>query len=243
MDVGAGGDLFIDFGQGLLPYQPPPTPTPPPVGPMDEGAETGEFTGLTEGELLALMENAFRTYMAEHAPGLVDPPDDIIFPTVPGVAQGEQGPIGIDIDEIAGALVITFRDGVLFNPGSAVLLPPAQETLGAIAPALYQLALEGHDIVIEGHTDNVPMNSYRFPSNWHLSGGRAVEVLEYLVNYHGFSPRAVRAQGRGEYFPIDTNETAVGRANNRRVEIRIYANPAMLGQMGDFFIPPATDTP
>ena len=242
MDIGAGGELMIDFGQGLLPDNPPPQPTPPPAAPMDEGGEAGQFTGLTEGELLALMENSFMTYMAAHAPGLVAQVDDILLAD-PGAIQGEQAPIGIDIDEISGALVITFRDGVLFMPGRADLLPPALETLGLVAPALYQLALEGHDIVVEGHTDNVPMNTYRFPSNRHLSSGRADTVVEYLIQNHGFDPRVLRSQGRSEYFPIDTNDTPEGRANNRRIEIRVYANPEMLGQGVGFLIPLVADTP
>ena len=242
VDVGAGGNLLIDIGQGLFPDQPPPQPTSPPAAPT-EGGEAGQFTGLTEGELLALMENSFRTYMATNAPGLIDPVD-LTFPSeAEGVEPEEQAPIGIDIDEVAGALVITFRDGVLFTPGSVQLLDPARETLRTVAPALYQLAQEGHDIVVEGHTDNVPMNTYRFPSNRHLSSGRADTVVEYLVQEHGFDPRVIRSQGRSEYFPIDTNDTPEGRANNRRIEIRVYANPAMLGQMGDFLIPPATDIP
>ena len=243
VDIGAGGDLMVDLGQGLLENQPPPSPTPEPSTPVDgEGEVSGELTGLTEGEILAIMENSFMTYMATHAPGLIGPPlEDINLPAdLAGEAQNEQSPIGVDIDEITGALVITFRDGVLFASGSAELTPSALETLGIVAPALLQLSNEGHDILVEGHTDNVPMNTARFPSNWHLSAGRAVTVVEYLVNVHGFETRALRAQGRSEYFPIDTNDTPEGRANNRRIEIRVYAGTHMLGA-GNIVTPPVTD--
>ena len=237
INVGAGGDLLIDLGQGLLPDQdPPPSPTPEPAA-TAEGDVSGELTGLTEGEILAIMENSFMTYMATHAPGLIGPPiEDINIPSdLAGEAQNEQSPIGVEIDETTGALVITFRDGVLFASGSADLRPPAIETLGVIAPALLQLSQEGHEILVEGHTDNVPMNTARFPSNWHLSGGRAVTVVEYLIQNHGFDPKSIRAQGRSEYFPIDTNDTPQGRANNRRIEIRVYAGS------GSFIAPPMPD--
>ena len=77
-------------------------------------------------------------------------------------------------------------------------------------------------IIIEGHTDNVPINTAEFPDNMMLSQKRAYSVFKYLVNNKGFDPATMMSSGRGESVPIASNSTADGRAQNRRVEIKIY---------------------
>jgi len=90
--------------------------------------------------------------------------------------------------------------------------------LDKIAPLL----IESHrHIRIEGHTDNLPINTRDFPSNWELSTARAVNVVKYLIEKHNFSPYILSAAGYGEYRPIAPNDSARNRALNRRVDIII----------------------
>jgi len=128
---------------------------------------------------------------------------------------------GGEIDVIVGeeSVRIIFPGGVLFDPGRADLRPDAFEMLDIVANAIFihpELFVE-----VEGHADNVPMRSARFPSNWHLSSERAVSVLYYFVSQRSVDPTRISARGFGEYHPIATNDTPEGRARNRRVEINL----------------------
>ncbi len=125
--------------------------------------------------------------------------------------------------EVAGQYVrFTFGDGMLFDPGRAELKEEAITAIDLFGEEM--LNYPGHIIRVEGHTDNVPMSSTnRYPSNRHLSSARADSVVEYLVNVKEFDPLLLSSEGMGEYRPIDTNETDAGRANNRRVEIKVYS--------------------
>jgi len=76
-------------------------------------------------------------------------------------------------------------------------------------------------IRIEGHTDNVPISTARFPSNWDLSTARSLKILKYFIDAHGYDPRKLSALGFGEFRPIDTNDTPTGRIKNRRVDIMV----------------------
>jgi len=79
-------------------------------------------------------------------------------------------------------------------------------------------------VEIEGHTDNIPINTERFPSNWDLSSARSIAILKYFIKEHGFEPARLSALGYGEYRPIETNDTPSGRLKNRRVDIMVL-NP------------------
>ena len=76
-------------------------------------------------------------------------------------------------------------------------------------------------IIVEGHTDNVPINTVKYPSNWELSVDRAVQVVKYLSSHHHIAPQRFIATGYGEYHPVADNSTVEGRARNRRVNIVI----------------------
>ena len=76
-----------------------------------------------------------------------------------------------------------------------------------------------NQIIVEGHTDNIPIKTFLYPSNWELSVARAVSVARYFVEVHHLSPERFIATGYGEYHPIDANDTPEGRARNRRVTI------------------------
>ncbi|MBI3090200.1 MAG: OmpA family protein [Candidatus Tectomicrobia bacterium] len=114
-------------------------------------------------------------------------------------------------------VAISLGSSLLFLPGGATLKPQAYTYLDAVAGLALQTT---NNIVVEGHTDNVPPQGGLFPTSWELSGARAVEVLRYLER-RGVAARRLMAVGRGAEHPIDTNDVEEGRVRNRRVEIRL----------------------
>jgi chemotaxis protein MotB len=115
-----------------------------------------------------------------------------------------------------GLVIRLLTDKVLYDSGSATLNPQSGPLLDRIAQLLRTEF--GHPIVVEGHTDNQPIASGRFPSNWELSAGRATAVVRYFIRDHVAAGR-LAASGYGAMHPLTANATAAGRARNRRVEI------------------------
>ncbi len=118
-------------------------------------------------------------------------------------------------------LTIRIKDYALFESGKANLRAEALDVLEAIAD---EVTASGNHICIEGHTDNLPINTQKFPSNWELSTARSTSVLRYLVEKKGFSPDKISARGFGEFRPIASNATDVGRSRNRRVDIVLLSD-------------------
>ena len=113
----------------------------------------------------------------------------------------------------------------LFDSGEAELKKGADVVLDKAAGILKKF--KDADIVIEGHTDNVPQtNTVKFKNNLWLSSARAMTVLEYLTNVEHMDPKRLSASGKGEYEPIASNKTPEGRQKNRRVEIKIFTKVA-----------------
>ncbi len=117
-------------------------------------------------------------------------------------------------------LVITFVADVLFDSGKAKIRGENSQVLDKVA-AVLQTNVPDLSIGIEGHTDNQPIKHSGWKSNWELSTARALSVLHYLVDNKNISPERVSAIGYGEFRPVATNDTAIGRSENRRVEIVI----------------------
>ncbi|MBI3391581.1 MAG: OmpA family protein [Nitrospirae bacterium] len=115
-------------------------------------------------------------------------------------------------------VVIVLGERVLFDPGKAALIGPARPALDRLADFLTVNA--GYEIVVEGHTDNTPIHTAAFPSNWELSLARANSVVQALI-VRGVPPGTLSAKGHGEHRPVIPNDTNEGRAANRRVEIRL----------------------
>jgi chemotaxis protein MotB len=115
-------------------------------------------------------------------------------------------------------IILQISDALLFDPAKADLKPDALDMLTYMAEVLGRI---DNPVIIEGHTDNVPINTFLFPSNWELSVARAVVVLRYLVESKGLAPERFAASGYGEFQPVDSNLTPEGRARNRRVNIVI----------------------
>lgn len=111
---------------------------------------------------------------------------------------------------------LSLGSSVLFEPGKDRVLESADEAVAKLGAALGRL--EG-SVTIEGHTDNTPVRSRAFHSNWQLSTARATEVLEQLVELHGVDPVRLSAAGYGQYRPVATNRTTQGRALNRRIDV------------------------
>nr|WP_243896256.1 OmpA family protein [Paenibacillus sp. F411] len=116
-------------------------------------------------------------------------------------------------------LMITIRDNALFASGEAVIKTDSRKLAEEISKMLQQVP--AYDIIVSGHTDNVPMNSAKYPSNWDLSSDRALQFMKILLLNKSLDPKRFMPIGYGEYHPIATNDTSAGRAKNRRVEVSI----------------------
>ena len=130
----------------------------------------------------------------------------------------------IRLDENKRGITIHILDDILFSSGSADLTEGSLKVLNKLAAILRELP---NDIRIEGHTDNVPINTKLFPSNWHLSVARALNTAYYLIHDEGLKPDKVSIVGYSEYKPIALNDSPDGRAENRRVDIVIIKNKAL----------------
>jgi len=117
-------------------------------------------------------------------------------------------------------LVVSLREVGFFASGNAELLPDGQAPLGRIA---HILNTKGFQIRVEGHTDNVPIHTSRFKSNWELSTARATEVVALLVERYEFNPMQVSAAGYSQFRPVASNETEEGRKTNRRVDLVVVS--------------------
>ena len=130
---------------------------------------------------------------------------------------------GVDAKITDAGLLITFKDDFLFYSASASLTDKAMKTLDNIGVLIGEkFAL--HYIRVEGHTDNLPINSFVFPSNWELSSARSSSIIRYLIQRFKFMPNIFTAVGYGDTRPVIDNKTPENMAKNRRVEILILKN-------------------
>lgn len=126
----------------------------------------------------------------------------------------------VDISFTAQYVQLTMNGALLFDSGSAELKAESEQILQKVGDVLQYYG--NGTIEIEGHTDNVPINSSQYPSNEELSSARALSVFYFLTENTSLDPMNLRHAGMGERVPIADNSTAEGRSRNRRVEIRIY---------------------
>jgi chemotaxis protein MotB len=119
-------------------------------------------------------------------------------------------------------LVISLREVGFFDSGSAEVKLKSEPSVARIAKVL---KAHPYNVRIEGHTDNVPIHTDRFASNWELSTARATEMTKLFITKYEFPPERLSAAGFGEFHPVSPNETEEGRALNRRVDIVIVAAP------------------
>jgi len=120
-----------------------------------------------------------------------------------------------------GRMIIALPNDILFDSGRTDVKPAGKLALAKVAQVLASVPDRG--FLVAGHTDNVPIHTELFPTNWELSTRRAVEVVHYLVS-QGLNPKVLAAAGYGEFDPIAANDTTDHRAQNRRIEIVLQPN-------------------
>ena len=130
----------------------------------------------------------------------------------------------VDVQVLKGVVYISLADNMLYKSGSYEISERAEETLSKIAKII--MDYKDYDVLIEGNTDNVPVNTKaasmkNIRNNWDLSALRASSVVQYLQNRFGVAPKRLTAGGRGEYNPVASNDTEVGKQRNRPTQIII----------------------
>jgi len=116
-----------------------------------------------------------------------------------------------------GKVYVSLAEKLLFKSGSDVVDPKGVEALKSLAVVLNNT--KNISVMIEGHTDNVSIKTKLFKDNWDLSTARATSIVRILTNDFGFDPSSITASGRGQFHPLQTNDTPEGRASNRRTEV------------------------
>jgi len=116
-----------------------------------------------------------------------------------------------------GNLYVSLAEKLLFKSGSDVVNPKGKEALKSLSKVLNETP--NITVMIEGHTDNVPIQTKQFIDNWDLSTARATSVVRILTTDFGVDPNRIIASGRGKYYPVKTNDTEEGKSGNRRTEV------------------------
>lgn len=127
----------------------------------------------------------------------------------------------VTIKKETRGVLIELQDNILFDSGKAALKQDSLPLLKKISGLLNEFS---NEVIVEGHTDNLPINKGYYQSNWELSTDRANKVVRYFIEKEGLDGRRFQAVGLGEYRPIDTNDTPEGRQTNRRVNILIVTS-------------------
>jgi len=125
----------------------------------------------------------------------------------------------VDVQVLKGVVYISLADNMLYKSGSYEINDRAAETLSKIAKIITDY--KDYDVLIEGNTDNVPISKQNIRNNWDLSCLRASSVVQALQTKYGVDPKRLTAGGRGEYNPLESNDTQVGKQRNRRTQIII----------------------
>jgi len=139
--------------------------------------------------------------------------------------ERNQGLVGVVLDK--NGIVLSFNSSSLYNSGEAILLPSGERIITKVTQALNALGYYQFRVDVEGHTDNVPINTPRFPSNWELSVARASEVVKFFIR-EGVDADRLKASGYADTKPVLPHVDEFGRdivenrAANRRIVIRIY---------------------
>lgn len=141
------------------------------------------------------------------------------------IKQGAQSKVTLEITR--RGLIVSLKEAGFFNSGQANIKPDAYELINTIAEVMTQY---NNPMRLEGHTDNIPINTAQFPSNWELSTARATNGLKYLLKNFNVDPNKISATGYAEFRPIADNATAEGRARNRRVDLVMLSGEGERGE-------------
>ncbi|MBV9080504.1 MAG: OmpA family protein [Elusimicrobia bacterium] len=146
----------------------------------------------------------------------------------------KQQEVAGDVKITKDGLVISLQEqgtNVFFESGSAELTDQMKKILDQLAPTFQKLAVKDHDMIVEGHTDDVPIKTAKFDSNWELSTARATNVVQYLLHQHHYPPAHIAAIGYGENKSLPRapdEDMAAWRSKNRRV-VFVLKNPEKSG--------------
>ncbi len=138
-------------------------------------------------------------------------------------------PEELTVELKGGKIYVLMNENLLFKSGSATVEKKGRDALGLLAGAL--MKNDNISILVEGHTDNIPIKTNIYKDNWDLSVSRATSIVRILTQDNQIEPQRIVASGRGEYYPIETNQNADGRAKNRRTEIILVPNLDELYQL------------
>ncbi|MBM3463364.1 MAG: hypothetical protein FJX76_14790 [Armatimonadetes bacterium] len=127
----------------------------------------------------------------------------------------------IHLTKSSKGLIISMEGDLMFDSGSAEMKPEAKRVIDLLVPTWHSV---NNAMRIEGHTDNVPINTEAYPSNWHLSTARAISVVDYLVHKHRFNQDRFSALGYADLKPVKPNSSGPNRAKNRRVDIVVLVD-------------------
>jgi chemotaxis protein MotB len=141
------------------------------------------------------------------------------------IKQGAQSKVSLEITR--RGLIVSLKEAGFFNSGQANIKPEAYELINTIAEVMTQY---NNPMRLEGHTDNIPISTAQFPSNWELSTARATNGLKYLLKNFDVDPNKISATGYAEFRPLTDNETSEGRARNRRVDLVMLSGEAERGE-------------
>ena len=141
------------------------------------------------------------------------------------IKQGAQNKVTLNITR--RGLIVSLKEAGFFDSGQAVIRRDAYDLINTIAEAMTQY---NNPLRLEGHTDNVPISTSQFPSNWELSAARATNGLKYLLKNFDIDPDKISATGYGEFRPVAPNDTAEGRAKNRRVDLVMLSSEGERGE-------------
>lgn len=146
--------------------------------------------------------------------------DDEMMDKIAQYVENQDLQDDVEVHNTPRGIVVRVKEGALYESGSAELDERSKKVLDKIAGIHGKFA---DSVQIEGHTDNIPIKSKKFPSNWELSTARAVTVVKFLQET-GVKPAYLSASGYAEYQPAASNNTAEGKSQNRRIEIELMPN-------------------
>jgi len=178
------------------------------------GSSTAQALALKQTIFVRKPDPAFEARQKQQTEKMKGVAMDILKAMEPLVKEGQ-----VRVSQSVHGIAIEINASVLFASGQAFLEPGSVKALRAVGRVLAQVP---NDVQVEGFTDNTPINTAAFPSNWELSTARASSVVRLLAE-SGAPPERLVAVGYGEFRPVDTNSTPEGRARNRRVTIMILS--------------------
>lgn len=207
---------------------------------MSDQASQGEFVGRSQDKNLEAEQHEQQSQHQQNRPADIPPTDNrmwVVASNLDSALQGfvDQGLVKINMQ--GDRVEVQLSSKMLFSSGSASLALEARKALRDIAIIIRPL---DNEIMVEGHTDDIPISTQAFPSNWELSSSRAAAVVDYMSR-EGVDPSRMAAIGYGEFRPISSNDTPEGRAKNRRVTLVLKS--ANSNPYGNLQQSPQTDEP